>query len=281
MSLLLLFQTPGSSTEYLRPDGNVTAGWTGGFADIDDLVPDNLNTPTDWAYSPDNGIPATLEVSLTNPIGTPTGTITVRYRAAMTLAGVGNGTGLYQGLNVSIYQGTTLVHAEPEQEVYGFGITPWQEYDFTFAANLIADWSDVRLRFVTADLDGMDPEDMRGVGVSWAAVEFNESDGNATVGNRFVVGYASLIDGTATGEGATTYTLSGVVRDGDSTPIGGADVKVFLTATHVKIAEGVTNGSGAYSIVTPTNGQHYVVAFKAGVPLLAGTTVNTLVPETA
>ena len=62
--------------------------------------------------------------------------------------------------------------------------------------------------------------------------------------------------------------------------IGGATVTLFKTATNTQIALSQTSApDGTYSLGAPTAETCFVVAYKAGSPDIAGTTVNTLVPS--
>ena len=76
------------------------------------------------------------------------------------------------------------------------------------------------------------------------------------------------------------FTLSGVTRDSAGAILGGCTVKLFGTATDVLIATTTSDaGTGAYSFATFALGstEYYAVAYLAGSPDVAGTTVNTLV----
>ena len=63
-----------------------------------------------------------------------------------------------------------------------------------------------------------------------------------------------------------------------STPVSGVTVQVFVTATDEYLRACVSAVDGAYEARTerPAGTQHYLVAYKAGSPDIAGTTVNTL-----
>lgn len=76
---------------------------------------------------------------------------------------------------------------------------------------------------------------------------------------------------------ATSLYISGVTRDSTGAVLGGCVVQLFRTSDDAIIAEQVSDGStGAYSFPILVGGPFYVVAYKAGTPDLAGTTVNTL-----
>lgn len=78
--------------------------------------------------------------------------------------------------------------------------------------------------------------------------------------------------------GNVVLHVRGVTKDSTSTPLGGVTVSLFLTSTNALLGTTVSDGSGNYDfpLFTPV-GPFYVVAYKAGSPDVAGTTVNTLV----
>lgn len=71
------------------------------------------------------------------------------------------------------------------------------------------------------------------------------------------------------------FTVSGVTRDSTGAPIGGCAVELFLSDGDTKVDAVVSNGAGAF-VFAATAGPYYLVAYKAGVPDVAGTSVNTL-----
>lgn len=80
------------------------------------------------------------------------------------------------------------------------------------------------------------------------------------------------------GNGATKFIM-GQCLDESSVAVSGAIVQGFLTATDAFVAEIACDASGLYELPTPNPGAaHYLVAYRAGAPDIAGTTVNTLTP---
>ena len=77
--------------------------------------------------------------------------------------------------------------------------------------------------------------------------------------------------------GVTILHISGVTKDSNSAPLAGVTVSLFLTGTNTLMNQTVSDGSGNYSftLYSPP-GPFYVVAYLAGSPDVAGTTVNTL-----
>lgn len=72
-----------------------------------------------------------------------------------------------------------------------------------------------------------------------------------------------------------TFTITGVTRDNTGAALGGVTVDLMLTANDQRVDTQVSDGSGNYSFGA-SGGPYYIVAYKAGVPDVAGTTVNTL-----
>jgi len=71
--------------------------------------------------------------------------------------------------------------------------------------------------------------------------------------------------------------IIGVTKDSTGIPVGGAIVDLFNTATDIKVATVTSEPDGAFSIGDPNAVACYIVAYKAGSPDVAGTTVNTLI----
>ncbi len=74
------------------------------------------------------------------------------------------------------------------------------------------------------------------------------------------------------------YLIAGVTRDSGGAPLGSCVIQLFRTSDDAIIEEKTSAGDGSFSFTVP-NGitQYYIVAYKAGSPDVAGTTVNTLV----
>ena len=74
--------------------------------------------------------------------------------------------------------------------------------------------------------------------------------------------------------------LRGSCVDAVGTPVANAIVQAFVTATDAYLGEmqGHTDGSYAVGVQTAKTTPCYLVAYKAGSPDIAGTTVNTLLP---
>lgn len=149
--------------QFLRPDGNITqTSFTGGFAEIDE----SAASDTDFAYGANNTA-AVLEVSLSNPSGTPAaGTTTVRYRIAKTNNGTVDGAGNAVTVTAEVYQGGSLIASDTARTATG----TWTAYSFTPDMSGVTDWNDLRLRFTTSSSGGS-PANRRGGAVSWAELE--------------------------------------------------------------------------------------------------------------
>lgn len=71
--------------------------------------------------------------------------------------------------------------------------------------------------------------------------------------------------------------LSGIARDNTGALLASATVNVFNSANNSFVASGTTNGSGAYSVTTPTTGPFFVVIFKDSGTFIASTSRRDLV----
>lgn len=77
----------------------------------------------------------------------------------------------------------------------------------------------------------------------------------------------------------TVKFIMGQCKDSNGNAVGGAVVQGFVTSGDVFVTETACDDKGYYELGTPYPGVgHYLVAYRAGSPDIAGTTVNTLVP---
>lgn len=75
-----------------------------------------------------------------------------------------------------------------------------------------------------------------------------------------------------------TFGISGVTRDELEAVLPNCTVHLFRTGGNSYVSTVLSDGSGNYSFVIGNNaGNFYAVAYLAGSPDVAGTTVNTLV----
>jgi hypothetical protein len=72
------------------------------------------------------------------------------------------------------------------------------------------------------------------------------------------------------------FTISGITKDSAGAALGGCTVSLFNVATNVLEQIQVSDAGGNYSFVVDKTYRWYAVAYKAGAPDVAGTTVNTL-----
>lgn len=73
--------------------------------------------------------------------------------------------------------------------------------------------------------------------------------------------------------------LQGITRDSAGAVLGGAEVHAFLTASDQFFRQVTSDAGGYFDLGSEYAGvNHYLVAYKAGSPDVAGTTVNTLQP---
>lgn len=74
------------------------------------------------------------------------------------------------------------------------------------------------------------------------------------------------------------HTLSGVTRDSAGAVLAGCVVDMFRTTDDVLVGATISDGAGVYTLpVSGPGGPFYLVAYKVGVPDVAGTSVNTLI----
>lgn len=74
------------------------------------------------------------------------------------------------------------------------------------------------------------------------------------------------------------FKITGTTKDSSGVALGSCSVDWFDTATDVRLDTTTSDTSGAFEFRTagqPPNA-YYLVAYKAGSPDVAGTTVNTL-----
>ena len=75
-----------------------------------------------------------------------------------------------------------------------------------------------------------------------------------------------------------TLRIAGVTKDSAGSALGGCTVSLYRTPSDELVQRVTSDGAGAYAFqpVNNGNGPYYVVAYKAGVPDVAGTSVNSL-----
>lgn len=81
------------------------------------------------------------------------------------------------------------------------------------------------------------------------------------------------------GDGTQTKrAIRGITKDSGGAAVANAIVQGFVTASDAFVGEVTSAADGSYTLMTETvpGVQHYLVAYKAGSPDIAGTTVNTL-----
>lgn len=72
-------------------------------------------------------------------------------------------------------------------------------------------------------------------------------------------------------------TITGVTKDSGGSAVAAASVKLFRTSNDELVSSTMSDGSGNYTLVATGSGPFYATAYKAGVPDIMGTTVNTLI----
>lgn len=79
--------------------------------------------------------------------------------------------------------------------------------------------------------------------------------------------------------GRLNMVLSGVSRDSAGAPLGNCRVMIFRTEDKSFILETQSDASGNWAVSMLVGGPFFLVEYKAGSPDVAGTSVNTIVPD--
>jgi len=76
------------------------------------------------------------------------------------------------------------------------------------------------------------------------------------------------------------WSISGITKDSTGSVLGSCRVELYFTANDIPLSGIISDATtGAYTFnCSPNAGNYYAVAYKAGSPDVAGTTVNTLAP---
>lgn len=79
--------------------------------------------------------------------------------------------------------------------------------------------------------------------------------------------------------GQQAKKITGITRDSNGNGLGSCLVQAFLTTSDLFVTQVTSDSGGFFEIPTIYPGvQHYLVAYKVGIPDQAGSSVNTLVP---
>ena len=71
-------------------------------------------------------------------------------------------------------------------------------------------------------------------------------------------------------------SVTGITIDQLGARMAGVTVKAFDSVSNVFVTQTVSDGSGNYSMTLPKGNTYFLVAYKAGSPNKAGTSVNTI-----
>lgn len=80
------------------------------------------------------------------------------------------------------------------------------------------------------------------------------------------------------GGGQQRKKIIGTTKDSGGNALGSCTVHGFLTADDTPVGQVTSDSGGYYELPTSYTGSHYLVAYKAGSPNVAGTTINTITP---
>lgn len=78
--------------------------------------------------------------------------------------------------------------------------------------------------------------------------------------------------------GRANFAITGVTRDSNGSILASCTVELFQTGGDIPTMRTTSDASGNFSFSNPGSGPFYLVAYKAGSPDVAGTTLNTLLP---
>lgn len=115
-------------------------------------------------------------------------------------------------------------------------------------------------------------------------------DVNGGISNVYSVkGVKGVKGGTVTGEsglryfkstvfGTASLNITGITKDSTGAALGSCVVELYVTSSDRVVGRTTSDATtGAYTFNITFSGPFYIVAYKAGAPDVAGTTVNTLV----
>ena len=112
--------------------------------------------------------------------------------------------------------------------------------------------------------------------LAWTVPYFNEDDFAGSQGPLRANSWEPWSD--AVGGMTRPYFINGRTLDSNGNPVA-ATVQGFVTSTGTFVGVVGSDSNGNYSLPTLfTGSNHYLVAYRAGSPDTAGTTVNTLTP---
>lgn len=74
------------------------------------------------------------------------------------------------------------------------------------------------------------------------------------------------------------FGLSGVTRDGNGAALAGVTVDLFASGSNIWLARTVSDGSGNYAFTGVGFGTVFIIAYLAGSPEVAGSSVHNLAP---
>jgi hypothetical protein len=128
---------------------------------------------------------------------------------------------------------------------------------------------------------GENPIDLWAPGVLWSASRM--MGGGAGWGGPFLDDFDGLreraeVQIEQTG-GQQAYVLVGTTRDSNGNSLANCIVMGYVTSTDQFVGQVTSDASGYFSLPTQYGAvNHYLVAYKAGSPDVAGTSSNQLVP---
>lgn len=92
-------------------------------------------------------------------------------------------------------------------------------------------------------------------------------------GDRFAVSRPAVVHANPP---AVRWRFDGITRDSTGVALAACEVKLFRTDTDIETGQITSGADGSWVLNSNNGGEHYLVAYKAGSPDVAGTTKNNL-----
>jgi hypothetical protein len=122
------------------------------------------------------------------------------------------------------------------------------------------------------------PEEPWRDGLLWPYSKLSGLDGNGMLGmDSTSTGRWGVQPGADASGGQQMKKIIGTCRDSTGAALGSCVVQGFRTSDDTYAGQLTCDSGGYFEFCTPYTQAHYLVAYKAGSPDVAGTTVNTLV----
>jgi hypothetical protein len=130
----------------------------------------------------------------------------------------------------------------------------------------------------SSDPSGLRPVDDATGAAIWDALFGSSGSASPSGVSGAIIPGVFGADGVAAALGVGRLSITGVTMDSAGSPLGSCTIHVFLTADDTEVDQFDSAAvTGVYAYYPTVSGPFYLVAYLAGSPDVAGTTVNTLV----